>query len=268
MFVQTDTILDKILARKIEEVAANKAVHLPADIRREAEGSAPPRDFAAALHKQTVALIAEIKKASPSKGVLIEQFDPVGLAEMYVDNGAAAVSVLTDAPFFQGSLDDLRAVRAAIELPVLRKEFILDSYQVYEARAAGADAVLLIAAALDDAQMAALHACIIGLGMAALVEVHDERELERVLALGARLIGVNNRSLKTFQEDLGITERLAQAMPEDVTLVAESAIRSLGDVQRMGTLGTHAILVGEGLVKAPNMAAQVRAFSSVSRVER
>ena len=266
MFVKTDTILDKILSRKQEEV--HVAQQLPgkmAQTEREARHAAPPRDFAAALQRDTVALIAEVKKASPSKGLLIKDFNPVRLARIYQENGALAVSVLTDEQFFQGSLDDLRAVRAAVRLPVLRKDFIIDPYQVYEARAAGADAALLIVMALEAAQLQELHSLITELGMSALVEVHNESELERALAVGATLIGVNNRDLRTFHEDLSITERVAALVPQDVILVAESAIRSVEDVQRMGACGARAVLVGEGLVKAKDMACEVRLYSSQPR---
>ena len=256
-FVKTDTILDKILAVKLTEIGDNLA-----EMARRAREADPPRDFVGALHRETVALIAEVKHASPSKGVLIEDFDPVGLGTTYADNGAAAISVLTDAQFFQGSLAYLTQVRAAVTVPVLRKDFIIDPYQVYEARAAAADAALLIVAALEDGQLADLRALMAELGMAALVEVHNEAELDRALTAGATLIGVNNRDLKTFHEDLGTTERIARLVPEGVTLVAESAIRSAADVRRMGKLGADAVLVGEGLVKADNIGAQVRLFSS------
>jgi len=266
MFVKTDTILDKILARKVEEVSAALSDPARAATVIEAAKLAPPsKAFAAGLRRETVALIAEIKKASPSKGVLIENFDPVVLGETYAANGAAAISILTDQDFFQGHMDYLRAVRARVETPILRKEFIVDAYQVYEGRAAGADAILLIVAALEDAHLADLHTLIESLGMAALVEVHDEAELERALKIGATLIGVNNRNLKTFHEDLNTTGRIAALVPPEVTLVAESAIRSLDDVKRMAELGAHAILVGEGLVKAGKIAEQVRLFSSVGR---
>lgn len=266
MFIKTDTILDKILAQKQDEVllALQTAGQL-AQIEREARQSARPRDFAAALQRDTVALIAEVKKASPSKGLLIKDFNPVRLARIYEENGASAVSVVTDEQFFQGSLDDLRAVRAAVRLPVLRKDFIIDAYQVYEARAAGADAALLIVMALEDTQLRDLHSLITELGMSALVEVHNESELERALAIGANLIGVNNRDLRTFHEDLSITERLAALVPEGVTLVAESAIRSVEDVQRMGDCGARAVLVGEGLMKARDVAREVRLYSSQTR---
>lgn len=265
MFVKTDTILDKILAQKVTEVShAMSRVSLEA-IRRQAEAQPAARDFAGALHRETVALIAEVKKASPSKGVLIEDFDPVRLALIYAQNGAAALSVLTDAEFFQGRLEYLTAARQASGLPALRKDFIIDAYQVYEARAAGADAVLLIAMALEDGQIAELQGLAHGMGMAALIEVHNEEELERVLRLGSRLIGVNNRDLRTFHEDLSISKRLARLMPSDATFVAESAIRNVEDVRQMGTWGAHAVLVGEGLVKANDIGAQVRLFSGQHR---
>ncbi len=264
-FIRTDTVLDKILARKAEDVAAAKAAVSYTALESAAREAAPVRDFAGALRRETVALIAEVKHASPSKGVLIEDFDPVALGTTYADNGAACISVLTDEPFFMGHLDHMRAVRAAVGVPVLRKDFTIDPYQVVEGRAAGADAMLLIVAALADGQMSELHGAIRGLGMAALVEVHNEAELERALALGATLIGVNNRDLKSFAEDIGTTERLARLLPAGVTLVAESSIRTLADVRRMGAAGAHAVLVGEGLVRAGNIAAQVRDFGSQPR---
>lgn len=262
-FVKTDTILDKILAHKVEEVRL--AAGLIGEMESRARQMPPARDFVAALHKNTVALISEVKKASPSKGVLIENFDPVAIGRTYAENGAAAISVLTDQQFFQGHLDYMQAVRAAVSIPVLRKDFVIDPYQVYEARAAGADAVLLIVMALEDAQLADLQAVIQGLGMAALVEVHNGSEMERALKLSATLIGINNRDLKSFHEDLDVTARLAKLAPSNITLVAESAIRNTNDVRRMGNHGAHAVLVGESLVKADNIALQVRDFSSQSR---
>jgi indole-3-glycerol phosphate synthase len=263
-FIRTGTILDRILARKVEEVAALRP--RAGELRQRAEAEPPPRDFLAALRTgEQVALIAEIKKASPSKGVLIEDFDPAQLARIYTEHGAAALSVLTDADFFQGSLTYLDAARGACALPALRKDFTIDGLQVDEARAAGADAMLLIAAALDDAQLADLHAHMTALGMAALVEVHDDAELERALKLGAALIGVNNRDLRTFAEDLSLSERLAAHMPPGQLWVAESALRTPEDVARMGAAGATAVLVGEGLVKAADIGAQVRVFSSQPR---
>jgi indole-3-glycerol phosphate synthase len=263
-FVATGTVLDRILSQKRDVVSSL----LPQgnDLRAQAEHMAEkPRDFAGALHRESVALIAEVKKASPSKGVLIEDFDPVTLAGIYAANGAACISVLTDEPFFQGHLDHMVAVRRHVPIPVLRKDFIIDAVQVYEGRARGADAMLLIVMALDDAQLADLHALIVSLGMAALVEVHNEAEMERALRLGASLIGVNNRDLRTFSEDLGTTARLSAMVPHGVTLVAESAIRSPEDVAAAGRAGASAVLVGEGLVKSPDIAAAVRAFSAQRR---
>lgn len=264
-FVKTKTILDKILMRKVVEVAARQAKLPLGEVRSQAAQSGPARDFASALRRETVALIAEVKKASPSKGVLVEDFDPVRIGTAYAHNGAAAISVLTDEEFFQGSLSDMQAVRQAVPVPVLRKEFVIDPYQVYEARAAGADAVLLIVAALADAQLADLHTLIRELGMTPLVEVHHEAELERALRLQPQVIGVNNRDLKTFHVDLGVTERLAKLMPPQVTLVAESGIMSAEDVYRMGQLGAHAVLVGESLVKSGDIATSVQAYSSQKR---
>lgn len=263
-FIRTDTVLDKILAHKVEEIALCKQQRPLIDLRL-AEAAQPPLDFVSALRRETVALIAEVKKASPSKGVLVEQFDPVAIAGTYAQNGAAAISVLTDERFFQGSLRYLEVVRAAVDVPLLRKEFVIDPYQVYEARVAGADAVLLIVAALADAQLAELHHLILELGMSSLVEVHNEVEMERALRLGAKLIGVNNRDLKTFHVDMETTGRLASLVPPDVILVAESGISGPEDVLRMGQLGAHAVLVGEALMKADDMAGAVRTYSIQAR---
>ncbi len=266
MFVKTDTILDQILAQKQDELQLAQAQpELMAQVEQTARNAPTPRDFKAALQRSTVALIAEVKKASPSKGLLVKDFNPLRIARTYEENGAAAISVLTDVKFFQGSLDDLWAVRASVRLPVLRKDFIIDAHQVYEARAVGADATLLIVMALEDAQLHDLHNLITELGMSALVEVHNEAELERALTIGATLIGVNNRDLRTFHEDLNTTARIAALVPDNVTLVAESAIRSVEDVQRMGSYGARAVLVGEGLVKAKDMAGEVRLYSSQQR---
>lgn len=266
MYVKTNTFLDKILAHKVEEVAEAKQ-RTPLDSVKAMVGDvSPARDMVSALRKETIALIAEVKKASPSKGVLIEDFDAARLGQVYADNGAAAISVLTDERFFQGCLDDLSAVREAVAVPLLRKDFVIDPYQVYQGRAAGADAILLIVAVLEDMQLGELHALIHELGMAALVEVHDEAELECALKLGAPLVGVNNRDLRSFEVDLGTTARLASLVPDGVTLVAESGIASADDVRRMGQLGAHAVLVGESLVKSSNVAETVRDFGSQQRV--
>ncbi len=265
LFVKTDTFLDKILAHKVEEVAECKQRTPLAAVRTMIAQAVPPRDFAAALRRDTVALIAEVKKASPSKGVLIEEFDPVRIGQTYAENGAAAISVLTDERFFQGSVRYLKAVREAVRVPVLCKEFVIDPYQVYEARAFNADAVLLIVAALSDTQLVDLYGLIVEQGMTPLVEVHNENELERALKANVKVLGINNRDLKTFHVDLDITVRLAKLVPDEITLVAESGISSAEDVYRMGQLGAHAVLIGESLVKSADMAAGVRAYSSQKR---
>ena len=272
MYVKTNTVLDKILAQKEQDLrdamhGAGGGTAWLAQVMHYAEEADPPRDFAGALRRDTVALIAEVKKASPSKGVIVEDFDPVQIGTTYDANGAAAISVLTDEPFFQGHLRYMKEVRAAVQVPVLRKDFIIDDFQVYEGRAASADAILLIVAALEDQQMADLYATITGLGMTALVEVHDEAELERALKLNPVVIGINNRDLKTFDVDLETTARLSQLVPDDVILVAESGIRHAEDVAHMGRLGAHAVLVGEHLVKTADveLAEAVRSFSSQAR---
>lgn len=262
--IKTDTIMDKIMAAKREQVAAAQGASPPALMREAAEAAAPPRDFRTALSQSAhVALIAEVKRASPSKGVMIDPFEPVALAEMYQAGGAAAISILTDEPFFGGHLDHLKAIRAAVDLPLLRKEFIIDPYQVYEARAAGADAVLLIVAALEDGLLAELHSLIESLGMAALVEVHDEAELERALKIKPRLIGVNNRDLRDFSMNLNTTRRLAGLVPPEVILVGESGIKTADDVRALGAV--HAILVGETVVMAADRAAKLHELTHVER---
>lgn len=259
----TDTYLDRILARKIEELSAYPTID---DLFVRIDGLPEVHDFATALRQgDRVALIAEIKQASPSKGVLIADFDPVRIAHIYADNGASALSILTDQRFFQGHLDHLMAVRAVVDLPILRKDFIIDPRQIVEARLARADAVLLIVMALEPSYLRALLMQTDALGMTALVEVHTPDEARIALDAGARVIGVNNRDLRTFQEDLTTTERIATVLPSGVTLIAESAIRTADDVRRMGTLGAHAVLVGEGLLRADDIAAQVRTFSQQRR---
>ncbi len=264
-FTKTGTILDQMIAHKIEEVADAKS-RLPArELQAKLADVLPPRDFIEALRRDSVALIAEVKKASPSKGVFVENFDPVDIATTYYQNGAAAVSVLTDEQFFQGHLDYLTQIKQAVHLPVLRKEFVIDGYQVTEARVAGADAVLLIVACLSDSQLADLQAQIIEMGMAALIEVHDEAEMERALALQPRLIGVNNRDLRNFEVDLQTTVQLARLCPPEITLVGESGIHHAADVQILAHAGVHAILVGESLILADDRAAKVRELSGVAR---
>ena len=265
-FVKTDTILDKILARKVEEIGERKQLVSLSEMTLNAHESLfDVRDMVGALQKETVALIAEVKRASPSKGILIHDFAPVLIGTTYDQNGASAISVLTDEDFFMGHLDYLTAVRESVSLPVLRKDFIIDPYQIYEGRVAGADAILLIVAALSSSQLEELYEVVIGMGMTALVEVHNEEEMERALRLDARLIGINNRDLKTFNVDLDTTARLANMVADDVVLVAESGIKTIDDVRQMGQLGANAILVGESLVKSGDMVQSVREFSSQKR---
>ncbi|UCC50972.1 MAG: indole-3-glycerol phosphate synthase TrpC [Anaerolineaceae bacterium] len=255
------TILDEIMAYKRQELPKRKRETPLANLRAFASVAPAPLDFFTALKKPGVSLIAECKKASPSKGLLVPDYDAVALANNYARAGASAISVLTDSRFFQGSLADLRRVKEATAgfqptgssykgVPVLRKDFIFDSYQVYEARAAGADALLLIAAVLADSELRDLLALTWQLEMHALVEVHTEQELARVLPLGARIIGVNNRNLQTFEVDFGNTARLRRLIPDDLVTVAESGLKSTTDVARMRELGVDAILVGETLVKS------------------
>lgn len=265
MYVKTNTYLDKILAHKVEEVAASKAETPEKSMVNLAKVACPVRNVIKSLDRETVSLIAEVKKASPSKGVLIEDFDPVTIGKAYGDNGAAAISVLTDENFFQGKLDYLTQVHDVVRVPVLRKDFVIDAYQIYEARSAYADLILLIVAALDDAQLKDFYTLTSDLGMTALVEVHTETEMDRALTLGAQLVGVNNRDLRTFDVDLMTTAKLAKMVPEGVLLVAESGIRTGEDVHQMGTFGASAVLVGEHLVKSGDIAAKVREMSSQLR---
>ncbi len=256
----TDT-LERIAAYKRDEVAARKARTSVLEIAAEARSADPPRGFARALAAAPgLALIAEVKKASPSKGLIRADFDPPALARAYADGGATCLSVLTDGPSFQGADADLVAARAAVKLPVLRKEFLVDPWQVAEARALGADAILVILAMIDDALAADLMGEAETLGMDALVEVHDAAELARAAALGATLIGVNNRDLRTFMTDLAVTERLATAVPAGALLVAESGIFTPADARRLAAAGAKAMLVGESLMRQPDVTAATRAL--------
>ena len=247
-------ILRKIVAVKREEIAAAKSRRDLASVRREAEALGGQRDFVAGLRRQIdagrAAVIAEVKKASPSKGVLREHFVPAEIAAGYEQGGAAALSVLTDATFFQGAASFLQEARAACTLPVLRKDFMVDAYQVYEARAMGADCILLIAACLDDATMADLEAQATALGMAVLVEVHDAAELERALRLRTPLVGINNRNLRSFEVSLQTTLDLLPRIPPQRLVVTESGIASSADVRRMRAAGVNAFLVGEAFMRA------------------
>jgi indole-3-glycerol phosphate synthase len=259
------SVLDEILATKRDEVTVLRYPQTRDLLRRHALDAPPPRPFAPALRRSDgrVAVVAEIKRRSPSKGPLALDLDPSTTAKAYEGGGAAALSVLTDAPYFGGSVADLQEARAVTEIPVLRKDFTIDEVQVYEARAIGADAILLIAAALpDDAVLADLHALASELGMGVLVEAHDAAEIERAIVAGALVIGVNSRDLATFAEDLGVAESLSALLPADVIAVAESAVRSAADAERMAAAGFDAVLVGEALVRADDPAAMVRALGA------
>jgi indole-3-glycerol phosphate synthase len=252
------TILDEIVAAKREEIGRAKAAAPEAALREQLACAPPTRDFPAALARPgRIRLIAEVKKASPSAGVIRADFQPAEIAEIYQRHGADCISVLTDRPYFQGSLDDLRQVRAAVDLPVLRKDFIIDTYQVVEARAAGADAVLLIAECLADDSLRRLHDAVIELGMTPLVELFEPANLPRVLEVGARLVGINNRDLRTFKTDLTHTLRLRRQIPDDRLVVGESGIRTRRDVERLEAAGVNAVLVGETLMASPDVGAAV-----------
>ncbi|MCS6948958.1 MAG: indole-3-glycerol phosphate synthase TrpC [Armatimonadota bacterium] len=259
-------ILETILAHKRQEVAQAEA-KTPLSALEGRLASAPPvRSFRQALQRGEgrVAVIAEVKKASPSKGILREKFDPLQIARIYAQHGASAISVLTDERFFQGHLDYLRTIRKEVEVPLLRKDFVLSRYQVAEARVAGADAVLLIVAALSDEQLQDLLRYAHTLGMDALVEVHTEEEMRRALDVGAVLIGVNNRDLTTFHTTLEVTERLAPLLPPGGILVSESGIESAEDVRRVARAGAHAVLVGESLMRAEDIGAKLRELTSAT----
>ncbi len=260
------SILNDIFTHKKVEVAARQRICPLASLRREAVSAAPALDFIAALNQRPApAVIAEIKRASPSKGILREVLDPLHLAQRYAAGGARAISILTDRRHFKGSLEDLARVRGGLPgMPLLRKDFIFDAYQVYESRAAGADAILLIAAYLEQTQLAELHSLALELGMAALVEVHTQAELESALRINPRLAGVNNRDLHTFQTDLHTTLRLSRHIPPGVTLVSESGIRSGGDARMLVRAGVQAILVGEALVTAPDPAGKLKELANLS----
>ena len=257
-------ILDRIVAVKRQEVPAARAQRSEAALRELITQQTAPRGFEAALRAKLGAgqagVIAEIKKASPSKGVIREHFVPAEIAATYARNGAACLSVLTDLQFFQGHADHLRQARAACALPVLRKDFMVDPYQVLEARALGADCILLIAACLSDAQLAELEDCAAGLGLDVLVEVHDGDELDRALRLRTPLVGINNRNLRTFEVTLDTTLGLQARVPPGRLLVTESAIATRADVQRMRGAGVHAFLVGEALMRAPDPGAALAAL--------
>jgi len=253
-------ILDDIITAKRPELALQKDMVPLAELKRRVASQPAPLDLAGALRGREVSLIAEVKKASPSRGLLCPDFDPVRLAGTYAENGAAAISVLTD-PRFQGELDHIVQIKDAgvtHGTPVLRKDFIFDSYQLYEARTAGADALLLIVAVLSPAQLKELHEESLSLGMQCLVEIHDEGELAVALEAGAQIVGVNNRDLTTFSTDLAVTLRLAPQIPRDKVIVSESGISSLDHLRQLVQVSVHAVLVGEALVTALDVGEKVR----------
>ncbi len=257
-------VLSAICERKREHVASCKRERPLASLHALLSGGAAPRGFAAALRRATAeggpGLIAEIKRASPSRGVIRTEFDVAALASAYAAGGAACLSVLTDAPYFGGTLDDLACARAATALSALRKDFLLDPYQVAEARAGGADAILLIIAALDQAQAVELEDAAGEYGLDVLIEVHDEAELERALSLRSPLIGINNRDLKTLAVDISTTERLAPLIPSDRLVVCESGIGAPSDILRMRAVGVYCFLVGESLLRQPDVRAATAAL--------
>ena len=253
------TILDRIVAYKPAEIAAARARVSDAELERRVASLPPARDFRAALERGGgVSIIAELKMASPSAGVIRADFDPVAIARTYATHGAACISVLTDEPSFQGHLDYLRAIRAAVSCPLLRKDFILDRYQLLEARLAGADAVLLIAEILDESALPRLLRQAAELGLQALVELYDRGNLPRVLDSGARLVGINNRDLRTFQTRLEHTLDLIAALPADVCLVSESGIRGRADIERLHAAGVRAVLIGETFMRAADIGGKLR----------
>ncbi|MCX7912267.1 MAG: indole-3-glycerol phosphate synthase TrpC [Dehalococcoidales bacterium] len=257
-----DTILEKILATKRDEVARQRQTVTLSSLREHISRRRPPLSLASAISGKGIRLIAEVKKASPSKGVLCPDFDPVALAETYAANGAAAISVLTEREYFHGSLDHLAAIRESVALPILRKDFIYDEYQIYESAAFGADAILLITAILAPRQLVGLISLARNLGLECLVEVHDEKELEDALDAGAELIGINNRNLHTFEVDLGTTQRLRRRVPHGKPVVAESGIRTRDDVRMLEACGVNAVLIGEALVTAENIPEKIRELLS------
>jgi len=270
---ETGTVLDRIVARTRIDLDARKAAVSRAELQRRSADRPGPIPFADLLKQETVSVVAEVKRASPSKGRFPVAVDPAQVARDYAQGGAAAISCLTDGPFFEGTLDDLAMVVDAtsrFERPVgvLRKDFMIDQYQIDEARAYGASCILLIVACLDDATLRDLRAYAESLGLGVLVEVHDEAELERALATGSTLVGINNRDLKTLQVDIDVTSRLAPSIPADVVVVGESGIRGADDMAVMAQAGVDAVLVGESLIVQPDRGAAVRALTGVKKRSR
>jgi indole-3-glycerol phosphate synthase len=264
MRIETPTVLKKILTRKAEEISERKAKTTIEQLKAQLDTSSVTRGFVKALQAKIAvgesAVIAEIKKASPSKGVIRENFDPVDIAKSYEIGGAACLSVLTDVDFFQGADQYLQAARAACQLPVIRKDFIVDEYQLFESRVLGADCVLLIVSALQPDELYSLHATALSLGLDVLVEVHDQRELEIALAVDNPMIGINNRNLHTFEVSLDNTFELLEQIPENRIIITESGIHSATDVQRMKNNNVHAFLVGEAFMRNENPGQALKRF--------
>ena len=258
------SILDDIIAHKRREVAATIAAVPLATVRARARSAPPARDFAAAITGPPVQVIAEVKRASPARGVIRQDADPAAAARRYEAAGAAAVSVLTDRRYFNGSAEDLEAVRTAVRLPVLRKDFVVDAYQIYEARALGADAVLLIAGSIPSTDLTAFGRLAAELGMTPLFEAHAEAEIDEVLTCGARVVGINNRNLKTLAVDLGTTGRLRPRIPAGVIVISESGIETPDDVMRVCRAGVNALLIGTALMASPDPSAYLRALRAAA----
>ena len=255
-------MLDKIVAQKREEVKQRKTVATMAYLQERIARQKPVLDLALALKGDHIRLIAEVKQASPSQGVLIPNFNPVELARTYAEGGAAAISVLTEANYFGGSIEHLAAIKEAVGLPLLRKDFIFDPYQVYESRAYGADALLLIATILSQGQLKELISLSHSVGLKCLVEVHNEGEVERAVLSAAEIIGINNRDLNTFAVDINTTRRLRPLVPKEKITVSESGIKSKGDIEKLGKWGVDAVLVGEALVTASDVRAKMKELLS------
>jgi indole-3-glycerol phosphate synthase len=258
-------ILDDIIRHKREEVAHRRVENPVAELKAVAAAAPRARNFAAAIRRgcqPSLKIIAEVKKASPSKGVIREDFSPVEIARVYEANGASAISVLTDERFFQGSLQYLVDIKSAVALPVLRKDFVVDEYQIYESRAAGADAILLIVAALTDDELSRFHGLAASLGMGCLVEVHDAEEMDRADAIGAKVIGVNNRDLQTFNVDISTSAEMFPRAPKGAILVSESGITSREDMTFLAKCGAHAVLIGESLMRSGDIGAKLRGLAA------
>lgn len=251
-------ILQKIVANKREEVAHQKEILPLADLRQMLADQPPTLDFGGAIRSRSCAVIAEVKRSSPSKGLIREDFDPVAIAGIYEKNGASAISILTERKFFEGKAAYVPRIRKAVNLPLLRKDFIIDSYQVSETRVLGADALLLIARILEQGQLREFLGLASELGLAALVEVHDETDLEKAVSSGARIVGINNRDLETFRTDLETSIRLARRIPNGITVVSESGISNRADIEKLMEAGIHTVLVGESLMREEDVGKKLR----------